>query len=161
MGITDMKKILKKSLIPLVVIFLVFAADCALASGLYANMKTAAGANLISNADPFVFIGGIIKGILSMLGVALVVIIVYAGIIWMTAQGDSKKVEKAKDMIKNAVIGLIIVFAAYAITRFAITSISGAGSASSGSAPIPGSTGPTGTICPLGTTPDPAHDTCI
>lgn len=37
---------------------------------------------------------------------------------WMTAGGDEQKVTKAKDLITQAVIGLIVVLAAYAITAF-------------------------------------------
>ena len=37
---------------------------------------------------------------------------------WMTAQGDSGQVTKAKDLLINALIGLIIITAAYSITTF-------------------------------------------
>jgi len=36
----------------------------------------------------------------------------------MMAEGNEQKVGKAKDLITNAIIGLIIVFTAYAITAF-------------------------------------------
>jgi hypothetical protein len=45
---------------------------------------------------------------------------IYAGILWMTAQGNDQKVEKAKQMITEAIVGLIIVVAAYAIAYFVI-----------------------------------------
>ena len=50
-------------------------------------------------------------------------LMVYAGFLWTTAQGDPAKVKKAQDMIKQAIIGMIIVFAAYAISAFVISSI--------------------------------------
>ena len=68
-------------------------------------------------------IGSIIQVILGILGVILVVIIVYAGFLWMTAGGDEKNVDKAKDWIKNAVIGLVIIMSAYAITSYVITKL--------------------------------------
>ena len=43
---------------------------------------------------------------------------IYAGILWMTSQGNEQQVAKAKDMLINGIIGLIIVFAAYTITSF-------------------------------------------
>jgi len=46
--------------------------------------------------------------------------LLYAGYHWMTAQGDEKKVDKAKDTITRAVIGLIVTVGAYAITYFVI-----------------------------------------
>jgi Asp/Glu/hydantoin racemase len=36
----------------------------------------------------------------------------------MTAQGDEKAVTAAKDTIKNSVIGIIIIVAAFALTTF-------------------------------------------
>jgi hypothetical protein len=48
---------------------------------------------------------------------------IYAGITWMIARGNEQKVAQAKDMIINSVIGIIIVFAAYAITSFIGTRI--------------------------------------
>ena len=63
-------------------------------------------------------IGNIIKVLLGILGIILVILIVYAGFLWMTASGDSDKVTKAKDIIRMAIIGLIIILAAYSITIF-------------------------------------------
>jgi type IV secretory pathway VirB2 component (pilin) len=58
----------------------------------------------------------IINTVLSFLGVIFTIIIIYAGIKWMTAEGNPESITKAKGMLKNAVIGLIIVLAAYAIS---------------------------------------------
>jgi hypothetical protein len=43
---------------------------------------------------------------------------IYAGILWMTAEGNDQQVAKAKSLLINSIIGIIIVFAAYAITSF-------------------------------------------
>jgi len=72
------------------------------------------------SGDLMPMIGTAISIILGVLGVILVLIVIYAGFWWMTAQGDEKKVEKAKKMIYNAIIGLVIIFAAYAITNFVL-----------------------------------------
>lgn len=63
-------------------------------------------------------IGSIIGIALSFIGVIFLILMIYAGISWMTASGNQEKVTKAKDLIINAIIGLIIVLAAYAITSF-------------------------------------------
>jgi len=68
-------------------------------------------------------IGRGVNVVLGILGLILVILIIYAGFIWTTAQGDTKKVDKAKDMIKQAVVGLIIVFAAYAIAQFVMINL--------------------------------------
>lgn len=60
----------------------------------------------------------IIAFILSFLGVVFLVLTIYAGFLWMTARGNEAQVSKAKDMLTNAVIGLIIITAAYSITAF-------------------------------------------
>ncbi len=71
-------------------------------------------------------IAGVIKVILSVLGVVLVCIIVYAGYLWMTAGGDEKQVDKAKDWIKNGVMGLFVIMSAYAIASYVLTKLVGA-----------------------------------
>lgn len=56
--------------------------------------------------------------ILSFVGVLFLGLMIYAGISWMTSDGNEQTVTKAKTMIINAAIGIIIVFAAYAATSF-------------------------------------------
>lgn len=51
-------------------------------------------------------------------GAIAVVLIVYAGFMFVTSAGDSSKVTKAKNTITAAVIGLIIIMLAFVITRF-------------------------------------------
>ena len=57
-----------------------------------------------------------IQAFLGLLGVIFLVLIIYAGFNWMTAQGEEEKVTKAKDTLTRAVIGVIITIAAYAIS---------------------------------------------
>jgi type IV secretory pathway VirB2 component (pilin) len=75
-------------------------------------------------------IGSLINVVLTILGIVLLLIIIYAGFLWMTAGGDSEQTKKAKDWMLNAVIGLIIILAAYAISSFVISALQGAGIAS-------------------------------
>jgi len=65
-------------------------------------------------------VGVVIGMALSLVGVIFLGLMVYAGIIWMTAQGDAEKASKAKEIIKTCVIGLIVVLAAYSITAFVV-----------------------------------------
>jgi len=67
--------------------------------------------------------GQIIGIVLSFVGVLFLILMIYAGILWMTAQGNEQQVAKAKGLLINGTIGLIIVFAAYAITSFIGTEI--------------------------------------
>ena len=79
-----------------------------------------------------------IKAFLGLLGIIFLVLIIYAGYEWMTAQGDEEKVTKAKDTLSRAVIGLIIIIAAYSITYFVFNALPGGGGGGGG-IPIGGS----------------------
>jgi hypothetical protein len=58
---------------------------------------------------------------LSLVAVIFLGMLIYAGIRWMTAMGNDEKSKKAKDTIEAAVIGLVIVTLAYAITSLVFT----------------------------------------
>lgn len=62
--------------------------------------------------------GEIIGLVLSFIGVIFLLLMIYAGISWMVSAGNQEKVKKARDLMINAVIGLIIVLSAYAIVAF-------------------------------------------
>lgn len=64
--------------------------------------------------------------VLSVLGIIFLGLMLYGGLTWMTAAGDDAKIKKARELITAAVIGLIIVVAAYAVTYFVTTSLGGA-----------------------------------
>jgi hypothetical protein len=65
-------------------------------------------------------IGRLISAMLSLTGVIFVVIMVYSGLLYMTAAGEEAKVKKAKSMITTSVIGIVIVGTAYAVTSYVI-----------------------------------------
>ena len=62
--------------------------------------------------------GQLITAVISLLGVIFLGLMIYGGYIWMTARGEEEKVKKSQDIIRAAIIGLIIIIAAYAITKF-------------------------------------------
>ena len=65
--------------------------------------------------------GDIIQLALSVLGVLFVVFMIYAGYLWLTAAGNEQKVAKAKRIIFQSIIGLVLVIAAYTITYFIVS----------------------------------------
>lgn len=78
------------------------------------------------------YIGKIISYFLATLGVIFLALLIYGGFTWMKAQGDAEDVEKAKDIMYNAVIGLVIVLVSYAasyyiVSKVASTAITGGG----------------------------------
>lgn len=68
-------------------------------------------------------VGNIIGVGLSLLGVVFFGLMLYAGILWMTARGDTGKVDSAKNILEAAIIGLLIVAGSYAISNFVFTEI--------------------------------------
>lgn len=62
--------------------------------------------------------GQIIGVILSFIGVLFLILMIYAGILWMTASGNEQQITQAKSLLVNAIVGIIIVFSAYALTTF-------------------------------------------
>lgn len=69
-------------------------------------------------------VGTIITTALSLLGVIFLVLMIYGGFLWMTARGDEAQVTKAKDLMQAAIIGLVVVISAYAISYFVISTLS-------------------------------------
>lgn len=67
-------------------------------------------------------ISAILTVALSFLGVIFLLMMIFGGILWMTARGNEKNVDRAKNIIFDSIIGLVIVVSAYAITYF-VTSI--------------------------------------
>ncbi len=68
-------------------------------------------------------IGLLISALLGVLGVIFLLLIIWSGFTWMTAAGDPKKVDKAKDILITSVVGLIILLSAYAISTFVIEAL--------------------------------------
>ena len=68
-------------------------------------------------------IASIIKVFLGFLGIIFIILVIWAGYNWMTAGGNEEKVTKARTTIFRAVIGLIIIVSAYAITHFVFGAI--------------------------------------
>ena len=111
------KKTILHHLIPLFLLFF-------LAIPVYAQhglTKTADASTLSTyNQDVPTMLGTVIGAAMSLVGVVFFVLSIYAGFLWMTARGDETQAKKARDTLTMSVIGLIIVFGAYAITRFVI-----------------------------------------
>jgi len=96
-------------------------ANVALASQLNVGLEFAQSTGLGSE-DPRVIVANIINIILGFLGIITVVLIIYAVVAGATT-GDSEKAAQTKNVLIAAVIGLIIILASFALTRFILNSI--------------------------------------
>jgi hypothetical protein len=97
---------------------------------------------LKTNADTFsagagftnIGIGAIIANIiaiaLGLLALLFLTLTITAGFKWMNAGGNEEDVKKAQTSLKNAVIGLVVVLAAYTITYFIFNKLPFSGGAS-------------------------------
>lgn len=83
---------------------------------------TSAGDNagLSAASDLPTIIGRVVSVMLGVLGLVFVILVVYAGFLYLTSNGEEKNVGKAKKLLTQAVIGLVIIVSAYAIT-FVVT----------------------------------------
>jgi hypothetical protein len=68
-------------------------------------------------------LGSVVKTALSFVGVIFLILMVYAGYLWMTARGDEGQIEKAETIIRSSIIGIVIATAAYSITAFVLPAI--------------------------------------
>lgn len=85
------------------------------------NFNENAGFDTNTNLSSIVSTG--IKAFLSILGIIFIILIIYAGYVYMMAGGNESEVDKAKTTIRRAIIGLIITVSAYAITYFVFSNL--------------------------------------
>lgn len=91
----------------------------------YGLSKVAGYAGLpTGNLSPQKAIAQIINIALSVVGSITLLLIIYAGFLWMTSAGSEEKIAKAKKIMGSAVVGLFIVLASYAISSFIVSSLS-------------------------------------
>ncbi len=68
-------------------------------------------------------VGSIINSVLGFLGIILLGYLLYAGFLWMTSGGESEKATQAQTMIRNAIIGLVIIASSFAISSFVLNQL--------------------------------------
>ncbi|MCD4705798.1 hypothetical protein K8R61_01830 [bacterium] len=66
----------------------------------------------------------IINILLGFLAVIFVILIVYAGFLWMTAGGKEEQVGTAKKILIRSVIGVVIILGSYIIAWFVMSKLS-------------------------------------
>lgn len=98
----------------------VHAVDANTQAEIQRQMGAAGGTSgLGTPVDPRIIAANIIRVLLGLLGMIFFSLTIYAGFLWMTAGGEDEKVTKAKSLLSQAVIGLVIVLSAFSITLFA------------------------------------------
>ena len=75
----------------------------------------------LGSADLKLIITRVIQIALGFLGIVAVALLIYGGYIWLTSQGNEEKISQAKRILVNAVVGLVIIIAAFSIVTYIIS----------------------------------------
>jgi hypothetical protein len=70
-------------------------------------------------------INTIIKSALGVVGSLALIMFIYGGFTWMLAAGNEQAVDKGKNILTWATIGLVVIFASYSLVGFVIKAITG------------------------------------
>jgi hypothetical protein len=103
--------------------FIFLDSNTVLASGDNFGVDTIDEEIVLEKTNPIAMVTRIINIVLGLLGIISVGIILYAGFLWMTSEGNEEKVAKAKNTLKNAVIGLVIILSAWGIVTFVLRTL--------------------------------------
>lgn len=74
--------------------------------------------NPLGTTDVPTLIGKVLSVVIGVIGAIALAIFIYGGFLWMTSAGDSKNVEKGKNAMVYAVLGLIVIFSASTVMNF-------------------------------------------
>ena len=122
-----MKKIFITIFASLVIAYFFSTVSFAAALGLKDAFTDSSGINKIAKqanydttlpATPEFYIGLTINLFFSLLGIIVIGLAIYSGILWMTARGDEGKVTKAKDTLTEVILGLLFIIGGYALSVF-------------------------------------------
>ena len=87
------------------------------------NFDRSLGDVSLGKANPTLVAVNLINAALTLLALVCVILLVYAGFLWVWARGNQEEVKKSKDIILGTVIGLVIVLSALGITTFVFQTV--------------------------------------
>ena len=85
--------------------------------------ETAKQSGQTSTRDLPEVVGSIIQWVLGIVGIILLVMFVYGGVLYATSAGNEDKVETAKKVMMYAIIGIVIIALAFVLTRYIIQAL--------------------------------------
>jgi len=71
------------------------------------------------------YVKPIVQGALALVGTLFFLYMFYGGYLWFSAAGNDERLKQGQEVIRNSIIGLIIVIGAYAITAFVLSRLLG------------------------------------
>lgn len=106
--------------LPLATLFAPIAAR-AQSRGLLTGISSACAEQGDCQIPDFFIVGNnVSRLILGLSGSFMLLMVIIGGFFWLTAAGNTERIEKGKKILSGSVIGLIIVFAAYTIIQFVV-----------------------------------------
>ncbi len=72
----------------------------------------------LDNVPPVVAAAYLINAVLGILGIIALILIIYAGFMWMFSRGNEEKVGTAVKILRDAFIGLLIIIGSYGISFY-------------------------------------------
>ncbi len=103
-----------------------------------ANLSQVGEAAQLQATDPRIIAARLINMFLATLGIVFLCLVLYAGFVWMTAGGDTEKVEKAQKTLRNALIGLVIILCSWGFVTFVLNKLLEVTQGDGGGLPPPG-----------------------
>lgn len=79
------------------------------------KFRTGVGGGLIVDTNLLETVSTIVKAALGVVGVIMVILVIYSGFSWMLSRGNEQGITTAKDVLRFAILGLVIVLLSYAI----------------------------------------------
>ena len=104
--------------------FMFAANECATKSGLLPNLydnlpcKANSTPSITSMQDVLIVIGNVVRILIAVSGSLAIIMILVASVYYIISAGDPGRAKKAKDIIYNTIIGLVLIIMAYAIVTF-------------------------------------------
>jgi hypothetical protein len=71
-----------------------------------------------SISDIWIIVANVIRILMAMAGGLAVIFIIVGGLYYVTSAGDPTRIKRAKEIITQAITGLVVVFASYGVVTF-------------------------------------------
>lgn len=95
----------------------------AVAGSIDGGTENKGGVNNLPTQSADTVLQGVLGAVYFWGGIACVIVIVIAGFYYVTSQGNASQVARAKSAIIAAIVGLVVILMAFAITQFVIGGI--------------------------------------
>jgi hypothetical protein len=94
--------------------------------------------------NPQLIISNVIRAILALTGSMALLVFVYGGFNWVMSAGNDEKIQKGKDMMFWASVGLAVIFFSYTLVTTVINAVAGTAPRTSSQQPTGGGDGTSG-----------------